>query len=278
MTKFHRDCTTLVFFFIAASNAVSQGTFFSWDEPNLKLGQERPITVEYYNGRLAWKSSALDSLNLFLQANPDLVIEIGVHSDSRGADELNLILAKSRSSSARNYLVEFGVIPDQVVSKGYGESQLIIPDDSIRRLSTRQMKEAAHQLNRRTIVKIIALRRSCEIERVLLTVDHLDALTERDLFYFFRTYSPSCLENVEFMEFSNETLFAGLHARPEAFVEALDSPELLEDQRVMILKELSQPVHDGLSLEIPPILSDTTDHKLIRSKIISALQAAVGKQ
>ena len=276
---FHRACTTIVWLIIAESQAVSQGTLFKWHDQDLRIGQERLIAVEYYHGRLSGEVKVLDSLQGFLQAHPDVVVEIGVHSDSRGTVELNQRLTESRSRSVRAYLVaELAVDPEQVFSRGYGESHPMVHDDSIQKLPTRRLREAAHQANQRTFVKIVALQRSCEIERVRMTHRKSDSVGERDLFYLFRTYSPSCMEGVEFMEFSNETLFNCLGSSTQAFLEALANPDISEEQRAMVLGQLSRPVNDGASIEIPQYLITATDHQPIRDRIVSALQAAAKKQ
>ena len=50
------------------------------------------------------------------------LIEISGHTDSRGADEMNLILSDNRAKSVRSYLLEQGVRSSVLISKGYGES------------------------------------------------------------------------------------------------------------------------------------------------------------
>lgn len=56
---------------------------------------------------------------------PEMVIEVGNHTDSRGDDEYNLMLSEKRGNSVRDYLVSNGVNAENVKSVGYGETQLL---------------------------------------------------------------------------------------------------------------------------------------------------------
>ena len=48
----------------------------------------------------------LDSILIFFKENPDLTIEIGSHTDSRGTDKYNNKLSQERAQSVVDYLVE----------------------------------------------------------------------------------------------------------------------------------------------------------------------------
>lgn len=66
----------------------------------------------------------------FLKDNPELVVEIGGHTDSIGDEAYNLSLSNQRAEAVYQYLIE-QKIPEAVLSfKGYGESQLLSNDDS----------------------------------------------------------------------------------------------------------------------------------------------------
>lgn len=60
-----------------------------------------------------------------LSKYPDLRVEIGGHSDSRGASGANLRLSQARAESVRRYLLDhFSALRSgNLVAKGYGESQ-----------------------------------------------------------------------------------------------------------------------------------------------------------
>lgn len=93
---------------------------------------------------------ALDKLARILTDNPQVRIEIGSHTDSRGSAVYNLKLSQNRSEAVKNYLVSKGISPDRLVAKGYGESQLIneCPDG----VDCPEEEQAA---NRRTVIEIL---------------------------------------------------------------------------------------------------------------------------
>lgn len=93
----------------------------------------------------------LDKLvDLMLNDYPDLVIEIGSHTDARGSAEYNRRLAERRAQSTFDYLVSKGVDADRVVTyQGYGEEK---PEVDCERCSEQQ-----HQLNRRSIFKVVKM-------------------------------------------------------------------------------------------------------------------------
>lgn len=96
-------------------------------------------------------AAELDKLvNLMLNDYPDLVIEIGSHTDIRGSKEYNRRLAERRARSTFDYLVSNGVDADRIVTyKGFGEEN---PEVDCERCSAQQ-----HQLNRRSIFKVVKM-------------------------------------------------------------------------------------------------------------------------
>ncbi len=72
----------------------------------------------------------LDRAIRFIQQNPGKKFEIGAHTDALGTDEYNLDLSERRAAAVRSYLLQNGVNPDIIVSKGYGESQPIDTNDT----------------------------------------------------------------------------------------------------------------------------------------------------
>lgn len=96
----------------------------------------------------------LDKLVSFLKENPEINIEIGGHTDSRGSN--NQQLSESRAKSVYDYVVSKGVDAGRMTHKGYGSSKPIRTDKEIAKLATDKEKEAAHQQNRRVEYKIIS--------------------------------------------------------------------------------------------------------------------------
>jgi len=79
--------------------------------------------------------------------NENVVVEIAAHTDDVGQEKDNLILSKKRANAVRDYLISRGVLEQQLIAKGYGEVQPIVPNTS----------EENRSLNRRVeiIIRIV---------------------------------------------------------------------------------------------------------------------------
>ena len=117
---------------------------------------------------------SLQGLIEILQINPNITIELGSHTDFRDTDARNDILSQKRAQSVCDYLVIRGIDPYRLTAKGYGErvprtlmkdityegytfkSGTQLTESYINALPTEQLKEYAHQLNRRTEFKVIS--------------------------------------------------------------------------------------------------------------------------
>ena len=97
----------------------------------------------------------LNKLRDFMESNPTLSIEISGHTDSRGDQELNIVLSNNRAKAVREYLISKGVRANRMTSVGYGSKKPRITNETIEALQSEQEKEAAHQSNRRTEYKIV---------------------------------------------------------------------------------------------------------------------------
>jgi OOP family OmpA-OmpF porin len=109
------------------------------------------IEYDYDKATLRPESQkVLDDLVAFLELNDNISVEIASHTDSRGSDSYNLTLSQARAKSCVDYLISKGISAERLQAKGYGETQLLIPDKDIDAMATKDEKEAAHQKNRRT--------------------------------------------------------------------------------------------------------------------------------
>ena len=63
-------------------------------------------------------------------AHPGLRLEVDGYTDSVGTDEYNLRLSQQRADSVRAYLIEQGINPDSVSSKGYGKANPVVSNDT----------------------------------------------------------------------------------------------------------------------------------------------------
>lgn len=85
-----------------------------------------------------------------LKRYPELKIHIESHTDSRATDEYNVILSERRAQSTKDWLIERGIDPSRLTAEGFGETQLLneCANDV-------ECSEEKHQLNRRSIFKIV---------------------------------------------------------------------------------------------------------------------------
>jgi OOP family OmpA-OmpF porin len=72
----------------------------------------------------------LDAVGTLLLRWPQLRLEIGGHTDSRGSAARNLKLSQARADSVRSYLMHKfpGLGVDQFTVKGYGKTKPIVPN------------------------------------------------------------------------------------------------------------------------------------------------------
>ena len=79
--------------------------------------------------------------------NENVVVEIAAHTDDVGQEKDNLILSEKRANAVRDYLIGRGILEQQLIAKGYGEVQPVVPNTS----------EENRSLNRRVeiIIRII---------------------------------------------------------------------------------------------------------------------------
>lgn len=97
----------------------------------------------------------LDRLVTLLKTNPDMRIEIGGHTDSRGNNKDNLDLSERRAKAVVDYLIAQGIAVNRLSSKGYASAQPVYTDTQINAMSSNLEKEQAHQANRRTEYKVM---------------------------------------------------------------------------------------------------------------------------
>jgi OOP family OmpA-OmpF porin len=104
----------------------------------------------------------LDEVGAILQKWPELRIEIGGHTDSRGSEAYNQKLSEERAQAVLAYLKEKfpDLHADQFTAVGYGESKPLVPNTSVLNMAK----------NRRVEFKVLntdVLKREREKQRVL---------------------------------------------------------------------------------------------------------------
>lgn len=114
-------------------------------KPEIKVEIDKPITlnVEFdydaatirpqYNARLV-------AVAKFMESRPNTIAVIEGHTDNRGNDAYNQDLSEQRAAAVRQQLVvRYGVDPERITSKGYGETRPVASNDT----------DAGRQRNRR---------------------------------------------------------------------------------------------------------------------------------
>lgn len=128
---------------------------------------KKPSVEEYYSNSLEKRESVVlkniyfefDSAELrpdsedgieavysFLTLNPDKNILIEGHTDDTGKEEYNLALSKKRAENVRMALINKGVAPERIKTKGCGSSQP---------LSTNNFDDELKTLNRRVSMSLV---------------------------------------------------------------------------------------------------------------------------
>ena len=116
---------------------------------------------------------ALDHLVEVLNDNPNIVIELRSHTDSRASEEYNMELSQKRAQAVVDYLIRKGIDPKRLIAKGYGESMpkvvdkklakqypflkpgTVLNDKFINSLPNDEQKEICYQINRRTEFQVL---------------------------------------------------------------------------------------------------------------------------
>jgi OOP family OmpA-OmpF porin len=111
------------------------------------------LNYEFDSPKLTTDSKIIldTTLILLFQKNPQMIVEIASHTDSKGTDTYNLKLSQGRAESVVNYLVEHGVNAMQLKAKGYGETMAIAPNENTDGTDNPE----GRRLNRRTEFTII---------------------------------------------------------------------------------------------------------------------------
>lgn len=119
-------------------------------------GKTIPISnILYEFGKADLKKNdeeGLQNLATIMKDNPDLTVEIGSHTDSRGKQGRNMELSQERAQGVVDFLIDHGVSRSRLISRGYGESQLKNKCDSYT-----DCTEAQHRINRRTELKVLGI-------------------------------------------------------------------------------------------------------------------------
>ncbi len=110
----------------------------------------------------------LEDVVTVMNNNPNMVIKIESHTDSRGSRSYNRKLSDRRAKSTRDYIISRGISPKRIESAiGYGEYKLLNHCDDAHRNSC---SEEEHQLNRRSYFIIVSGGPNVEVKNTAPTV------------------------------------------------------------------------------------------------------------
>jgi OOP family OmpA-OmpF porin len=101
----------------------------------LETGRIRLQNLHFESGKSEVASedyAALDLVGLVFRDWPQLKIEIGGHTDSKGVAKTNVKLSEARANAVRDYLLKKypDLKGDQFTAKGYGSSKPAVPNTS----------------------------------------------------------------------------------------------------------------------------------------------------
>ncbi|MFN3343101.1 MAG: OmpA family protein [Flavobacteriales bacterium] len=110
------------------------------------------------------QDSLLYLYNMMVE-NPTIKVQLRSHTDFRGNDAYNEKLSQRRAQTCVDFLVSKGIPKDRLVAKGMGEKEptykvvgrdtVWLSEPFIKKLTSVEEQNAAHQMNRRTDFKIL---------------------------------------------------------------------------------------------------------------------------
>lgn len=127
-------------------------------EPIIEDAKVRLENVFFDLGKSTLRPESEIELNKLVEQlndNPNMRIEIGGHTDSRGNDKENKALSQNRAIAVMDFLVSKGIKADRLTAKGYASEQPVYSDSQISAMVSNDEKELAHQQNRRTEYRIL---------------------------------------------------------------------------------------------------------------------------
>lgn len=115
--------------------------------PIVEIDGEVMLRLLYKTGSAALPDSVpeLEIISQFMKNKPNVAILVEGHTDSVGSYALNDALSERRAASVKTYLVNKGINPLRIKTKGYGERKPLYSNAT----------ENGRYFNRRTVIRII---------------------------------------------------------------------------------------------------------------------------
>lgn len=119
--------------------------------PKIQINESVAMrTIHFENNEYLFEPNSLPDLIImgnYLKEHPEIKFEIGGHTDSYGKYEYNKWLSEKRAESVADFFIGLGVQEQNITSKGYGESMLLLPDTS----------QDNRYINRRVEIKLMGI-------------------------------------------------------------------------------------------------------------------------
>jgi len=90
-----------------------------------KIFEQALQGIQFESGKDVIKPISFPILNKVVNVmkdNASYSLEINGHTDSQGDDAMNLLLSEKRAYAVKAYLVKYGIEPEKLSAKGYGET------------------------------------------------------------------------------------------------------------------------------------------------------------
>ena len=149
---FKLNTVLFIILFINFACGQSSDQIKNFSDTSFKVG-DRIIAPEIaftLSGGSRVVTEYLDSVKViadFLTEHPNIEVEIGGHTDSRGNSNYNLELSENRANSIREVLInQFNINAERISVKGYGESEPIVKDEELNRASNEREKERLYAI------------------------------------------------------------------------------------------------------------------------------------
>lgn len=115
-------------------------------EKNRLIIKTDPIYFDYNMWYIRKESKRiLNRVAELMNKYPEMVVEIGSHTDTRGNSKFNTDLSQKRADATRTFMLEQGIPKNRILAKGYGESVPIV-----KCIAEDSCSEEQHELNRRS--------------------------------------------------------------------------------------------------------------------------------
>lgn len=113
------------------------------------------INYEFDKDRLTDEAKTIidEKLLPILINNPQIIAELGSHTDNKGTEAYNKALSQNRAESVVKYLIFKGIEASRLKSKGYGESQPIAKNTN----ADGSDNPEGRAMNRRTEIRVIGI-------------------------------------------------------------------------------------------------------------------------